>query len=477
MCSTGHTPQIHVIDDDPQSIQVLGHILKKKGYKVMSSLSGAEALEQLLGSVPDLILLDVIMPEMDGYQVCKKIKDNPQWANIPVIFITASHHIDELVKGFDAGAVDFISKPLNKSELLARVNTHLDLKQSRDMIHETNQELREEIEKRKQTEEKFKALSETTFEAIVFLQDQKIIEANKTAIKLLGLKSLSDNHPDLSVFTNEKGRPLLKKILTAQKGEGPWEIDFYDKNKQHFHAQIQHQPFTYKGKDVNVIAIRDITRQKEIDKEILNAIVETEDRERKRFSRDLHDGLGALLSTLKIYITLFQKENKDAAEKQALLEEMKDTIHKAIEAARTIANNIMPNVLMDHGLIKGLKSFGEALTKTGTIQIHLDFPEKLPPMQAHTETHIYKIILELINNTLKHAQAQNIDLSLHNEPGLLRLKYQDDGKGFDFQKVYAQKQGGQGLKNILSRMNFIKARGGFQNHFKTCFEIEIPVRP
>ncbi len=455
--------KIHIIDDDPHTLQVLEHILKKKGYSIKCSLSGVEAFGAFKSYTPDLILLDIIMPEMDGYQVCRLLKNDRIMMNIPVIFITASHDTSELVKGFDAGAVDFISKPVNRAELLARVNTHLELKMSRDIIESKNKELQLEVETRTELEEKFKALSETAFEAVVFMQNGNIIEGNKAAFELFGIQKSGSDFPSVFSYTDEKGAELLRKILQTRRGSGPWEMVFYNAAKKPFYGLVQYQTLNYKGENVNVLAIRDITRQKEMDKEIFNAIMQAEEKERKRFSRDMHDGLGALLSTLKIYTGLLQKDNKTPREKELLLFEMKDTINKAVESARTIANNLMPSVLMDHGLIKALKSFTEALNKTKIINIRFLYPESNFYVNTNTEIHIYRIVLELVNNTLKHAQAQNIYMELDIKEEVLMLDYKDDGKGFAFQETYNTKSGSQGLKNILSRLNFMDGEGNFES--------------
>ncbi|MFN3555054.1 MAG: response regulator [Bacteroidales bacterium] len=470
-----NTPaRIHLIDDDPHSLEVLKFILHKKGYETQMSLSGADALECFEQYKPDLILLDILMPEMDGYEVCHLLKQKEELKDIPVIFITASHQTKELVKGFDAGAVDFISKPINKPELLARVQTHLDLKQSRDMLAAANRELQEEIGYRKQAEERFKALSETSFEAVMFVYNHQIVEANKAAGGLLGIAG--EKLPvAMDNLVAPENRILLHRILQS-KDQGPWEIELLDARGNAFYGLVQHMPVSYKGQLMSVLAVRDISWQKEHEKEILNAIVETQENERKRFSRDLHDGLGAILSTLKIYIGLLQKEGKTDEEKKNLLAEMKETIQYAVDAARTIANNIMPSLLMDHGVVKALRSFVAALNKTQTLEVSFDCPDELMGLSASSQTHLYRIVLELINNTLKHSGAQKVQLEIQQLDGVITIRYHDNGKGFDFENIYARKEGGQGLKNIISRVNFLNGKGGYQNYQpgKMEFYLEIP---
>jgi sigma-B regulation protein RsbU (phosphoserine phosphatase) len=112
----------------------LGKILHNKGYNICISNSGIKALELMKTLLPDLILLDIQMPEMDGFEVCKKIKSNADTKEIPVIFLTAVIETNKIVQGFELGAVDYITKPFNDSELSARVATHIELKIAREKI-------------------------------------------------------------------------------------------------------------------------------------------------------------------------------------------------------------------------------------------------------------------------------------------------------------------------------------------------------
>ncbi len=116
-------------------------MLRNAGYAIMPAISGAKALEGVRVQVPDLILLDLMMPEMDGLEVCRRLKADSSTRNIPVIFLTASNEMEQLVKGFEVGAVDYVTKPFNPPELLARVRTHLELKHARDTIVRYGQEL------------------------------------------------------------------------------------------------------------------------------------------------------------------------------------------------------------------------------------------------------------------------------------------------------------------------------------------------
>ncbi|MCB1189519.1 MAG: PAS domain S-box protein [Leptospiraceae bacterium] len=130
-----------IVDDTPQIIQIIGDILKKRNINSYAALSGKKALQILSEAKIDLVLLDIFMPEMNGYEVCKIIKENPLTNHIPIIFITALSHGDNIKKGFECGAVDYVTKPFNISELMQRIQTHLKLKRSQEIIQDQNESL------------------------------------------------------------------------------------------------------------------------------------------------------------------------------------------------------------------------------------------------------------------------------------------------------------------------------------------------
>src|ERR1041384_2650708 len=135
--------RVLVVDDVTRNLQVIATMLRNEGYEVMPATSGAEALEGVRVQAPDLILLDLMMPEMDGLEVCRRLKADATVRQMPVIFLTASNEMEHLIKGFEAGAVDYITKPFNAPELLARVRTHLELRQARERLREMNDEKNE----------------------------------------------------------------------------------------------------------------------------------------------------------------------------------------------------------------------------------------------------------------------------------------------------------------------------------------------
>jgi class 3 adenylate cyclase len=138
-------PRILVVDDTPSNVKLLADVLTARGYQVVTAASGTAALETIERRAPDLVLLDVMMPGMSGYDVCRKIRDNPATATLPVVMVTALDPGQERVKGLEAGADDFLSKPINQAEILARVRSLLRIKALHDELTALNRTLEQRV--------------------------------------------------------------------------------------------------------------------------------------------------------------------------------------------------------------------------------------------------------------------------------------------------------------------------------------------
>jgi len=131
-----------VVDDISQNLQVVGAMLDEEGYNTTFATNGLQALDRAAAARPDLILLDFMMPEMDGLQVCDRLRADPKTRSTPVIFLTASNELQHITQAFAVGAVDYVTKPFESQELLARVRTHLELKHARDTLSITLEDLK-----------------------------------------------------------------------------------------------------------------------------------------------------------------------------------------------------------------------------------------------------------------------------------------------------------------------------------------------
>lgn len=183
-----------IVDDEMQNLEVLNHHLDSIGYEVLIANNGESALKRAVFALPDIILLDAMMPEMDGFETCRRIKMNERTAHIPVIFLTAAHGMEFKIKGFEAGAVDFITKPFHITEIVARMKAHMGLQRMRRELETKNAALQKEIEDRhraeqvlRESEAEKQAILDGITANIAFVNDKmEILWANKTAAESVG---------------------------------------------------------------------------------------------------------------------------------------------------------------------------------------------------------------------------------------------------------------------------------------------------
>ena len=136
-------PTVLVVDDNPNNVKVIALTLRPLNYKLVIATNGKSAIEMVDKTQPDLVLMDIMMPEMDGHEACRIIKSKKKNENLPIIFLTALNDKENTVKGFESGGVDYITKPFNKNELISRVRTHLELKHTQDSLRKTTKHLTE----------------------------------------------------------------------------------------------------------------------------------------------------------------------------------------------------------------------------------------------------------------------------------------------------------------------------------------------
>jgi len=146
--------EIMVIEDDEGSLKLLSRVLTRAGYKVRPATDGELGLRSVQAKLPDLIMLDFRLPGMDGVEMCRRLKADPETKHIPVIFISALGEADFKVKALDAGAIDYVTKPIEPLEVLARINTHLNMYRLQRKLAVQSEKLIAEIEERKQAEKK-----------------------------------------------------------------------------------------------------------------------------------------------------------------------------------------------------------------------------------------------------------------------------------------------------------------------------------
>jgi len=143
-------PLILLVDDLPSNLQVLGKMLSQEHYQFALATNGQQALALIDKVLPDLILLDVMLPDVSGLDLCRQLKSSPRTRDIPIIFVTAKSETEDIIRGFEVGAVDYVPKPFQSAELVARVNTHISLKRTKDQRERLIAELRDALLRVKQ---------------------------------------------------------------------------------------------------------------------------------------------------------------------------------------------------------------------------------------------------------------------------------------------------------------------------------------
>ncbi len=312
------SPRILVVDDSVETVMLLTDILASNGYKVLTASDGHAALKSVEVEVPDLILLDVKMPDMDGYEVCHKLKSDEHSARpIPVIFISALYDTFDKVKAFNAGGVDYITKPFQLEEVLARVETHLalshlqrqteeqntqlqqeitereraeeDLRKYKDHLEEIvaertielsviNRKLLEEITERKQiekslqeSEELYRALAERSFAGVYVIQDGKFRFINSNAASYAGYKreDLLNQKADQVVHPRDR-KKVRKDARSMLRGEliTPYEFRVITKQGQTRWIMETVTHISYEGKRAILGNSMDITDRKQMEEQI-----------------------------------------------------------------------------------------------------------------------------------------------------------------------------------------------------------------
>ena len=225
--------RILIVDDTPKNLQILANILTGQGYSFEYATNGKAALEWMEETAFDLVLLDIMMPDMDGYEVCAHLKKGPLTKDIPIIFLTAKTETESIVKGFEMGASDYVIKPFNKNELLARISTHLSLRQTQEEIKEKNKTIVDSLNYARRIQQAVLPdpglLDTLCKEHFIFYRPRDIVSGDFYWIKQIKnfiFIAAADctGHGVPGAFMSILGVSLLNEILGKSKLDQPNEI-------------------------------------------------------------------------------------------------------------------------------------------------------------------------------------------------------------------------------------------------------------
>lgn len=329
-----------------------------------------------------------------------------------------------------------------------------------------------------QSEFNFKTLfNNSTDEIVVSDLDGKILEVNQVACDNLGYSrqeflgmNIRDTKPDKFRFHVNENRNE-----TISKGSHVFESENVSRSGRIIPVEINSRLFDYEGQKAILSISRNIEERKALERKVLSAVIKTEEKERERFSKDMHDGLGPLLSTIKLYVNELNDEETTGEEKANYINQINEMLDQAVTSTREISNNLMPRVIHDYGLVKAVEAFRQKVNQTGKLNIQFDNSGIDETLDADLQLILFRVISELINNTIKHAQAENINIRLKKEEDHISLAFEDDGVGFNMDKVMNNPNTGIGLKSIISRIKSVNGRCIFKSFEGHGFKIYIDI--
>jgi signal transduction histidine kinase len=435
-------PSILVVDDDPVNLRLLVEILTGQGYAVRPTTDARFAIASAQLEPPDLILLDIIMPGMTGYDACQSLREDDRTREVPVIFLSALAEVQDKLRLFDVGGVDYITKPFQVAEVLSRVETHLAFKRLRDSLQDKNLQLVQENKERKQAAQllqRQKELLESTIDSlthpfcVISTRDYAIEIANAAAESLVrGADVLTcyalSHQRDQPCDGVEHPCPL--QLVVETREPVTLEHIHHDANGDARYVEVHGYPiFEADGRIARIIEYSlDITERKRLEEAAKEAVAAAE---RERLSRDLHDAVTqTLFSASLIAEVLPQLWEQDVVEARRNLAKLRQLTRGAMAEMRTLLLELRPAALVERPLGDLLRHLAEALTNRTKIPVEVTVDQECaaPPGVRIAQ---YRIAQEALNNVARHSRASHVALTLRCSERRIELRIRDDGCGFD----------------------------------------------
>ena len=260
--------RVLIVDDERANTSILANMLSSD-YKILVAKNGEQTFKRISGDIlPDLILLDIMLPDTDGFEICKRLKQNVRTEDIPVIFISARTDTEDILMGFSLGGVDYITKPFKVEEVKARVKTHLRIKDLQETLIEKNKALSKEINERIlaetaqiESEERYRKLSEATIEGVLLIDQGTIIALNNVVAKMFGYDAEELLGRKVFDFIDTDYHEIVNRNL-IMKSHQSYEIIAIKKDGTLFPIEVCGRETMMNGREVRQTALRDLTEQK-----------------------------------------------------------------------------------------------------------------------------------------------------------------------------------------------------------------------
>ena len=496
---------ILVVDDTIESLSLLTGLLTDAGYRVRPADGPQVALDSAIAHPPGLILLDVRMPGMDGFEVCRRMKQDSRTADVPVIFVSALQDTAERVQGFEAGGVDFISKPFQASEVLARVKTHLRLRafqlhleimvaEQTAGLQEANAALKREIAEHERTEaflreseERFRALMEQSpLSTQIFRDDGQVIQVNKAWQALWGISEevLPEVIDKYNVLEDGEAKamgilPFIEKAFNGEDVVLP--VIEYDASStledmevggaEGKKCLVQARFYPVKnssGEVVNVVGTEeDVTERKLAEEKVqqyqqrLKALASqltiAEEKERRTIAADLHDHVGHSLALARMQLKSIQ-ESASELERNILIKDVSKILLQALQNTRNLIFELSSPSMNEIGLGAAISEWLEDhIVHRSGLEIEVVdaiAPEHRKSLDENARALLFRNVRELLTNVVKHARAKKVRVHLKEDDRVITIIVDDDGVGFDPEQGTKQRgqMGGFGLFSIQERM-------------------------
>jgi PAS domain S-box-containing protein len=329
-----------------------------------------------------------------------------------------------------------------------------------------------------ESEERFKKLFDSTGDDI-FVTDmnENIVEVNKATCETLGYSRDDLLKMKITEIKSAKVKDSVSenRRIIYEKGSHTFESEHVTKKGEIIQVEFTSRVVSYGDDKLILSVVRNISKRVESERQILSAIIKGEERERERFAREMHDGLGPLLSTIKLYVNELDSVSISDAERKDLIRHSNELIDDAVNSTRNISNNLMPTVINSYGLIKAVQAFCDKVNKTNQLKIAFETEHIEERLDSDVELIFFRVISELINNTIKHAKAKNIYIMLIKYDKRLVLYFKDDGVGFVVDEIINADNKGMGLKNIISRVKSINGKYSFSSSPGNGFTLKIEI--
>lgn len=330
-----------------------------------------------------------------------------------------------------------------------------------------------------ESEAKFRNIFNSSGDGIVIFDlNKKVKEANDPFLVKTGYSRKEVQNMHFLNFIDKVNQNLIQdslKILRKNSRSPSVEVNIIPANGKPYPAEINSKLIDYQDGKAYILVIRDITDRKQIEKKILDAIIMTEEKEREKFAKNLHDDLGPLLSSIKMYINSISGTNTIGKQK-FIIGQLNEIVKEAIQSTKEISNDLSPHILKNYGLVAAIETFSRKVENYINILFESNFSDKR--FSDEIETSLYRIIKELINNTIKHADATLIKISLIIMEGTIHLFFTDNGKGFELNQIEDREFSGMGLYNIKSRVRSLKGSYLLDSDINKGFrfKLEIPLQ-